>query len=134
MKKTKIKYGALALLVGAIGASTAAHAYQGDPNVRGPDCSEERHTAMVQVFTNNDYTAWKELMADKGRVTEAVTEENFAEFAEAHTRAKEGDIERAKEIRQALGLGQGEMRHGKGAHRSGAPMQQKKMLQLSNGR
>jgi hypothetical protein len=44
-------------------------------------------------------------MQGKGRVSEVVTEENFARFAEAHRLATEGKIEEARQIRQELGLG-----------------------------
>ena len=83
-----------------------ASAYRGDSNVSGPDCNPERHEAMMVAFGNNDYNSWKNLMSGKGRVTQVVTEQNFARFAEAHKLMQEGDIEGAKAIRSELGLGQ----------------------------
>lgn len=113
-KKTML-FGATALVLGGlIMTPRLVGAYQGDPSVQGPDCSSERHETMEQAFGNNDYNAWKELMSGKGRVTQVITEENFARFAEAHKLAEEGRLEEAKAIRQELGLGLGN-RNGDGS-------------------
>ncbi len=115
MTKKSIIVGATVLVLGGLVASPAvAKAYQGDPSVQGPNCTSERHEAMEQAFENNDYNAWKELMSGKGRVTQVITEENFAQFAEAHRLAEEGDLEGANAIRQELGLGLGN-RNGNGS-------------------
>jgi len=94
--------------------TSAVGAYRGDPGVEGPDCTEERHQEMEQAFENNDFQAWSNLMQGKGRVTQVVTEENFARFAEAHELAEEGKLDEAKAIRQELGLGLGN-RNGDGS-------------------
>jgi len=108
MNKKPILFGATAFMLGALIISPKlVGAYQGDPSVQGPDCTPERHEAMEQAFENNDYNAWKELMSGKGRVSQVVTEENFARFAEAHQLAQEGKLDEAKQIRQELGLGLG---------------------------
>jgi hypothetical protein len=96
-----------ALVLGATVLAGSAQAYRGDPNVKGPNYSQERHEAMIQAFANNDYNAWKELMAGKGRVTQVINEGNFARFAEAHRLALEGKTDEAKQIRTELGLGIG---------------------------
>ena len=108
-KNRKIAAGISALLVaaGIMGSGMYASAYKGDPNVKGPNYTAERHEAMTKAFENNDYNAWKELMAGKGRVTQVVNEGNFSRFAEAHKLALEGKAEEAKEIRAELGLGLG---------------------------
>jgi hypothetical protein len=95
---------ALMLLLG-----NSAFAYRGDPSVRGPNYSSERHALMTVAFENSDYEAWKELMSDRGntRVTQVVTEENFDKFAEVHNLMLEGKIDEAKELRKELGLGFG---------------------------
>lgn len=80
-------------------------AYQGDPAVKGPNYSSERHELMQKAFENNDYEVWKNLMAGKGRVTQIVNQENFAKFAQAQKMAKEGNLAEAQKIRQELGLG-----------------------------
>lgn len=92
-------------LAGFTTLSGSAFAYRGDPSVKGPNYSEERHQAMTKAFESNDYNAWRELMQGKGRVTQVVNEQNFARFAEAHKLALEGNTEEAKKIREELGLG-----------------------------
>ncbi len=89
------------------GLATSVFAYQGDPNVQGPNYTSERHTAMTVAFEKGDYNAWKELMAGKGRVSQVINEGNFAKFAEAHKLALSGDTAGASAIRAELGLGQG---------------------------
>ncbi len=115
MNKKSILVGAAALIIGGLSLSPKlVSAYQGDPSVQGPNCTTERHEAMEQAFESNDYNAWKELMSGRGRVTQVVTEENFARFAEAHKLAQEGKLDEAKAIRQELGLGLGS-RNGDGS-------------------
>lgn len=88
-----------------------AQAYRGDPAVKGPNCSEERHQEMEKAFDNSDYEAWKNLMQGKGRVTQVVNKDNFAKFAQAHNLAESGKTQEADQIRQELGLG---LRNGTG--------------------
>lgn len=83
-----------------------AQAYQGDPSVKGPNYTVERHEAMTKAFATNDYNAWKSQMAGRGRVTQVVNEQNFARFAEAHKLALEGKMAESQAIRAELGLGQ----------------------------
>lgn len=115
MNRTKniiLGLGTLALVIGISGAvASTADAYRGDPSVRGPYYSTERHEAMEKALETNNYTAWKNLMPSQGRVTQVITEENFAKFAEAHRLAEKGDLTGAQKIRQELGLG---LRNGAG--------------------
>jgi hypothetical protein len=105
-KNIVLGLGTLALILGVGGAmAKTADAYKGDPAVKGPNYSIERHTAMEKAFETNDYEAWKSLMTNKGKVTEIITKDNFAKFAQAHELAKKGDMAGAKKIRQELGLG-----------------------------
>jgi hypothetical protein len=106
MKKTALVLGALVLGLGSIGllAGTTS-AYQGDPNIKGPNYSIERHEAMIKAFNNKDYTAWKNLMQGKGRVTQVINQDNFGKFAEAHQLALQGKTDEAQKLRQELGLG-----------------------------
>ncbi len=107
MNKKTMLLGAVALGLGGLAVSPKlVEAYQGDPSVRGPNCTAERHEAMTQAFENNDYNAWEEQMQGRGRVTEVVNEDNFARFAEAHRLALEGNVDEANQIRQEFGLGQ----------------------------
>jgi len=116
MKKKAMIFGATAVILGGLVFSPkTAEAYRGDPSVQGPYCTGEQQVAMDQAFENNDYDAWVELMGGKGKVTQIITGENFAQFAEAHKLAEEGKIQEANAIRQELGLGTGSQnRNGSG--------------------
>ena len=106
MNKKALLLGFSALAIGgAMLAPQMAFAYRGDPNVKGPNYTEERHEAMEKAFETNDYTAWKNLMQGKGRVTQVVNKDNFAKFAEAHELAEQGKSAESLKIRQELGLG-----------------------------
>ncbi|KKR00066.1 MAG: hypothetical protein UU25_C0031G0012 [Microgenomates group bacterium GW2011_GWB1_40_9] len=83
----------------------AAEAYRGDPSIKGPYYTEERHEAMEKAFETKDYNAWKNLMQGRGRVTQVVNQGNFAKFAQAHELAEAGKQEEAAAIRAELGLG-----------------------------
>ncbi len=105
-KKILLGLGTLALVIGISGAIvSSANAYKGNPTVKGPNYSVERETAIEKAFSANDYTAWKALMQNQGRVTQVINKDNFAKFAEAHKLAENGDIAGAQKIRQELGLG-----------------------------
>lgn len=106
--------GLAVALLGGFVFLPQADAYRGDPSVQGPNFSTERHEAMQEAFANRDYNAWRELMADRGRVTQMITEENFDQFAQAHELAMDGKLDEAREIRQDLGLGMGGFGRGKG--------------------
>jgi hypothetical protein len=106
MNKKSILLGLTALAIGgAVIAPQAVLAYRGDPTVKGPNYTEERHTAMEKAFETKDYNAWKTLMAGRGRVTQVVNAQNFAKFAEAHELAEQGKLTEANKIRAELGLG-----------------------------
>ena len=101
-----IGLGALALVLGVSGAMVGtADAYKGDPTVKGPNYSIERHAAMEKAFETADYTAWSKLMSGKGKVTQVINKDNFAKFAQAHELAENGDKAGAAKIRAELGLG-----------------------------
>lgn len=106
MKKNyKTTIGVFALVAVALaGSQIAVNAYQGDYTKQGPNYSKERHEAMTRAFDNNDYNAWKEQMEGRGRVTEIITADNFAQFKEAHRLGLSGDTAGADAIRAELGL------------------------------
>jgi len=104
IKNTILTVSAVGVLVSALVLAKNIFAYQGDYTKKGPNCTPERHEAMEQAFENNDYQAWKELRNGKGRVAEVINESNFAQFAQAHKLAEEGDYEEADKSRQELGL------------------------------
>jgi hypothetical protein len=112
MNKKTIMFGLTTLILGGLVlAPKAAEAYRGDPSVKGPNFTEERHTAMEKAFEAKDYNAWKNLMQGRGRATQVVNAQNFAKFAQAHELAEQGKIAEANQIRQELGLG---MQNGSG--------------------
>ena len=120
MKKTTLGLGALALVLGVTAISAgSALAYKGDPTVKGPNYSTERHTAMLKAFENKDYTAWKNLMQNRGMASKVVTESNFAKFVEAHNLSLQGKTAEAQKIRQELGLG---LKNGSGRNGGGMGM------------
>ena len=92
-------------------------AYQGKPNVHGPNFSEERHESMQNAFDSLNYPAWYNLMTENDRypkIVDVINEENFDEFVEARNKALNGDLDALKEFRESLGLGLGQMKHGNG--------------------
>ncbi len=110
MNKVLLTISALTI-GGLVFVPKAVNAYRGDPSVKGPNYTAERHEAMTQAFNNNDYNAWKSLMQGKGRVTQVVNEGNFERFSLMHKYMLEGKTEEANAIRTELGLG---MRNGSG--------------------
>jgi hypothetical protein len=106
MKKISIITLSIAVVaLGLMAFTSNSYAYRGDPAVKGPNYTVERETAMEKAFDNNDYNAWKNLMQGKGRVTQVINQNNFAQFAKAHKLAEEGKIAEANQIRTDLGLG-----------------------------
>lgn len=106
MKKTMLGLGTLAIALGVVGAGmSTALAYKGDPSVTGPNYSVERHDKMTKAFENKDYSAWKNLIQGKGKVSQVVNKDNFAKFAEAHQLSLQGKTTESQKIRQDLGLG-----------------------------
>lgn len=93
-----------------------ADAYRGDPSVRGTQYSEERHEAIEKALDSNNFEEWKKLMDGRGRVSQVITKENFAKFAQAHKLAEQGKFEEAQKIRRELGIG---LKDGSGQKRGG---------------
>ncbi|MDD5681356.1 MAG: hypothetical protein PHI59_08985 [Candidatus Omnitrophica bacterium] len=115
MNKTSLLLGLMTLIVaGAVITPQTTLAYKGDPNVKGPNYTQECHAAMEKAFDNNDYNAWKNLMQGKGRVTQVINAQNFAKFAQAHKLAEQGKTAEANKIRAELGLG---LQNGSGQNR-----------------
>ncbi|HPN96926.1 MAG TPA: hypothetical protein PLK35_04130 [Candidatus Moranbacteria bacterium] len=101
----KIALGVLTLAgIGIIGGNLYASAYQGDAGKNGPNYSPERHEKIVSAINNNDYNAWKELMGNRGRVSQMINEQNFPRFAEMKRLMWEGKNDEADKIREELGL------------------------------
>ncbi|MEI6296560.1 MAG: hypothetical protein WCO84_02820 [bacterium] len=106
MKNKILGLGVLALVLGSASLlAGGVEAYKGDPGIKGPNYSAERHDAMTKAFANKDYVAWSKLMQGKGMVSQIINKDNFAKFAEAHNLALQGKNVEAQKIRQELGLG-----------------------------
>ncbi len=110
--KTQIALGvaALALSLVAVKSLTPVLAYQGDPTVKGPNYTEERHQTNVTAFEKADYKAWAANMQGRG-ATRFVNESNFGEFAKAQLAAQKGDRTQLDAFRAKYGMGQ---RNGQG--------------------
>lgn len=109
MKKSILALAAIAVVAGGLFfLPQDTKAYKGDPNVKGPNYTQERHDAMEQAFENNDYETWKNLMPGRGRVMQVINKDNFARFAQAHELAEQGKTAEANAIRAELGLGNGQ--------------------------
>ena len=103
-KSNKILVGSLAVVMMGAFAVSSAMAYHGDYSKQGPAYSPERHTAMTEAMNSNNYKAWSELMADRGRITQVINEDNFDQFIEARRLGQAGHIDEADAIRQKLGI------------------------------
>ncbi len=112
INKTVILGISVLALGGAIVAPRIIEAYQGNPSVKGPNYSVERHEAMTKAFANKDYNAWKKLVSsNNGKVSQIINQSNFNKFVEAHNLALQGKVDEANMIRTELGLG---LRNGSG--------------------
>lgn len=105
-KKTLALIGVSTLALGAIVLSAGStEANRGDINVKGPNYTAERHEAMEKAFGSKDFTAWQKLMEGRGRVTQVISKDNFAKFAEIHELLEDGKKDEANKLRAELGLG-----------------------------
>lgn len=86
---------------------TMSLGWQGNPNIRGPYCSQERQQAVHKAIEEGDYSSWRALMErgpGRKRVLAVVNETNFPQFALAYRLAKDGRFDEADKIRSQLGL------------------------------
>jgi hypothetical protein len=106
MKKISMLTLSIAVVtLGLVTFTNSSYAYKGNPAIEGPNHTADREVAMEKAFDNNDYQSWKNLMQGRGRVTQVINQNNFAQFAKAHKLAEEGKIAEANQIRTDLGLG-----------------------------
>ncbi len=98
-------------LIGLAGLTGVGYAYQGTPGVPGPNCTidETVHTTLQTAIENGDYTTFQQLKDEydiaKGRIWSIIdTPEEFQLFSELHKAVTSGDVEKAMELRQELGL------------------------------
>lgn len=110
MKKTTIIGMLVVAIVSLVFSSLFVSAYRGDYDMKGPQCTEERHELINQAFNDANYSAWSYLMSRDGRkprVLTMVNEDNFERFIEAYNLGKSGNSEEASIIRSELGLNNG---------------------------
>ena len=69
----------------------------------------EKQTAIQEAIESGDYNAWKELEGNN-KITEQITEENFAKFVEMQKLRIAGDKDGAKLLADELGLKQPQRR------------------------
>jgi hypothetical protein len=112
MKKTTIILGAVALVLGGLFSLTGTVSANGETRGKGSEYSRERHEVMVQIFENEDFDAWQEMMQDRDRFVEMVNEDTFSKLVEVHNLKTEGKIDEARQMREELGL-----KGGRGAKR-----------------
>jgi len=128
MKQNKfyLMVAVLGLILTTLAVSTVSSAYQGDPSVKGPNYSEEERVAfeanreaLQTAIESRDYSAWKEIVDSRPKITDYVTADNFDKFAQMHELMIAGKFEEAQAIREELGLPAGlrggMMGHGRGA-------------------
>lgn len=129
-------------LVGLLGAAGIGYAYQGVPGTPGPNCTVDKNVRaeLQSAIENGDYATFQQIRDEyniaKGRIWEIIdTPEEFELFSELHKAVITGDVDRALEIREELGLplgggygyahasgprdGTGNQFRGKGPHRGG---------------
>jgi len=104
MKKTLMTTGILTLALAFVFAKSS-FAYRGDPNVKGPNYTPERHQAMLKAFENKDYNTWKNLMGDRP-ITQKINASNFSKFVQMRNLMLQGKVDEANKIKAELGLGQ----------------------------
>lgn len=94
-------------------------AYQGNPEVEGPNYTDERHETMQEAFDTNNFELWYSTMSEnvKGRILEIVNKDNFDIFTEAREATLSGDADKATELKQSIGLSAGQHDgQGQGSH------------------
>jgi len=111
MKKTQKAFiTSLVLLVSLLAVGITAYAYAGNNEtgkLGGRNFQPAQMQEMMTAIENNDYTAWKALIDEmpmKGGKFDQVTEDNFAEFAQAHKLRVEGKVAEADTILTKIGI------------------------------
>jgi hypothetical protein len=108
-KKLILTIGVLTVAGGILLVSkNPVMAYRGDSTEFGPNHTEERHSQMLEIFENQDFDGWKELMHGRGVTQFIDSQEEFNLFTEMRQARLNGDTEKAQELRDQLGFGSGE--------------------------
>lgn len=113
MHKNKIYLlaGFLGLIVTTLAVSSLASASEGRGfmgHFRAKMDDSDRQ-AIETALEAGDYQAWVEAMGEDRPMTQNITADNFAKFAEMHQAMKSGDTEKAQTIADELDLPRFEM-------------------------
>lgn len=109
MKKTILTTGLLALVFGVVFASKTL-AYRGNPQIKGPNCTQEQSQAVQKAIENKDFNTWKKLMGDRGVARVIDNQAEFNKFIQMRNYMLQGKYDEAAKIRAELGLGLGQGR------------------------
>ncbi|MCX7589815.1 MAG: hypothetical protein N2Z85_02660 [Patescibacteria group bacterium] len=115
MKKTILTTGVLTLIFGVL-LSSKTLAYRGDPNVRGPNCTDSQYQEVQNAIEKKDYNTWKKLMGDKGIARKINNQDEFNKFIQMRNYMLQKKYDEANKIKTELGLGGG-IRKGFGYNR-----------------
>ena len=88
---------------------------EADARIAKMQARDQKHQAVETALQNKDYAAWSAAVAGTP-IASQVTEQNFAQFAEAHELMEQGKRDEAKQILDSLGITP--QQHGFG-HRGG---------------
>jgi len=88
----------------------ATYAYQGNPGVSNPDCTDtDRHVAVQEMFKTKNYESFKTLYADKWVARRITSEAQFLKFAELYQAGQDWDTAKVAQLKSELNLGQKKM-------------------------
>jgi len=111
--KRIIALAAFALTLVLTAGFSSAYAYSGGYGFKGKSFSPEKYQDMTEkretmneIYKNNDYNAWKQIMEEKvGEMGKQISEENFSQMAKIHSLMQQGEYEKARELKEGLKFG-----------------------------
>jgi len=111
--KKMVGLAALALTLVLTAGLGSVYAYSGEYGFKAKNLSPEKYQDMTEkrgimneIYKNNDYNAWKQIMEEKvGEMGKQISEENFSQMAEIHSLMQQGEYEKARELKQGLKFG-----------------------------
>ncbi len=117
--KGSTKITTLAVLVGVIGTSAISFADDLEKNEMPMEGKfREGLKEIHQAVRDEDYTAWYNLLVEKGvSDEEKLSEERFNDLVAVDDLIEEGKREEARELAEELGMEPGKMRKGMKKHR-----------------
>ena len=98
---------AILAMIGLLALPATVMAWMGQPS---PNYNTTVHQEVLDALESGNYQQWlavREKYGLRGRIANVITEENFGLYRDMHNAIMSGDMEKAMEIREELGLGQG---------------------------